>query len=114
MTIDEKLTPYRDKIEAMRRAGRSWKAIGYETGVKPENIRTWCAGWMDADLLKPVNAMSRYAQEHQVKAPKKPQKGDAGFAAAMAGRRFSSMKLTPDRRMTMQAPSGYVPREANS
>ena len=107
MTIDEKLTLHRDKIEAMRRDRCSWRRIGMQIGVRPETVRGWCAGWMDADLMSPV-------RPGPVAPTPKPKKGDAGFAAAMAGRRFASMNLTPDRRMTMQAPSGYVPREANS
>lgn len=97
----------RSRIEAMRRDGWSWRRIGAEIGLRPETVRGWCAEWMDADLMRPVRS-------GPVPLAPKPKKGDVAFAEAMAGRRFASMKLTPDRRMAMQAPSGYVPREANS
>ena len=108
---DRQLTPYRDQIEELRRQGKTWTQIGKAIGKRVETIRDWCEGWMDPELLKdlPRGYHVQQAARHAART-----RADERFAQAMGDRAFASLNVTPDRRMTMQAPSGYVPREANS
>lgn len=108
---DRQLTPYRDQIEELRRQGKTWTQIGKAIGKRVETVRDWCEGWMDPELLKDL-PRGYHAQQAARQAAR--TRADERFAQAMGDRAFASLKVTPDRRMTMQAPSGYVPREANS
>ena len=108
---DRQLAPYRDQIAELRRQGKTWNYIGKAIGKRVETVRDWCEGWMEPELLKDL---PRGYQAQQAARRDAISRADERFAKAMGGRAFASLKVTPDRRLTMQAPSGYVPREANS
>lgn len=114
---DEILNPYREQVAKLRSEGTSWNRIAetINTGYHGKTIHAWCKGWMDADLLQnlPRGGASIYYQK-KLEQMEDHAEANRRFAEAMAGRTFSSMRVSPDVRMRSSATFGYVPGEAIS